>query len=272
VERIEFSCQTYSWSMGGQQYVGRVDHMSKTISAAGFSAIEPNESQLGGYEDPARLSECLGKLGLELSSMCLVAGWLHPQETDAERARADQIIDLTCSFPGAMLVLVQLPGSDRERLRERQDALMRCIHDVARRATEKGLTCSYHPNSPAGSIWRTREDYDRLLPRLDPMLVRWTPDVGHLAKGAMDPLAMMVEYWPLVNHFHFKDMLVSGEWAPMGEGAVDFEAIVREVVRRQYDGWVVFEDECAEAVGDPDGVTLKDGAFIRDTVRRWLSG
>jgi inosose dehydratase len=257
--------------MSGQQYVGQIDHMGKTISEAGFSAIEPNDSQLGAYENPARLGECLQELGLRLSSMCLVAEWLHPRETDAERAQADRIIELTRSFPGAMLVLVQLPGSDRQRLRERQDALVRCIHDVAGRAVGQGLVCSYHPNSPAGSVWRTREDYDRLLPRLDPELIRWTPDVGHLAKAGMDPLAMIVEYWPLINHFHFKDMRASGEWAPMGEGAVDFEVIVRELVRREYDGWVVFEDECAEAVGDPDGVTLKDGAFIRDTISDWLA-
>jgi inosose dehydratase len=44
------------------------------------------------------------------------------------------------------------------------------------------------------AIWRTREDYDRLLPRLDPEVLRWTPDIGHLAKADMDPLAMILEY------------------------------------------------------------------------------
>jgi inosose dehydratase len=258
--------------MGGQQYLGKIDHMGRTMADAGFSAIEPNDHQLGVYEDPVRLRDCLQALGLELSSMCLVAEWLHPQETDTERARADQMIELTGCFPGAMLVLVQLPGEDRERLHERQDALMQCILDVARRATGRGLTCSYHPNSPAGSIWRTREDYDRLLPRLDPKALKWTPDIGHLAKADMDPLAMILEYWELVNHLHFKDMFASGEWALMGEGAVNFEAIVRQLARREYDGWVVFEDECEDAVGDPDGVTLRDGTFIRDSVRGWLQG
>lgn len=267
---MRFSCQTYAWSMGGQGYLGRIDHIGKTIADAGFSAIEPNDNQLGAYENPARLRECLQGLGLELSSICLVAEWLHPRETEAERAGADQIIEVTRHFPGAMLVLVQIPGGNRERLHERQDDLMRCAHDVARRAAEKGLTCSYHPNSPTGSIWRTRQDYDRLLPRLDPGVLKWTPDVGHLAKADMDPLAMILEYWELVNHFHFKDMLANGEWALMGEGAVDFEAIVRELARREYDGWIVFEDECEEAVGDPDGVTLRDGIFIRDAVSGWL--
>jgi inosose dehydratase len=262
---IRFSCQTYAWSMGGDQYVGRIDQMGRTISDAGFPAIEPNDTQLGGYNDPVRLSDCLRQLGLELSSMCLSGEWLHPQEAEAERAHADRIIELTRHFPRALLLLVQTPGRDREGLRERQDALLRCIHGIARRATEKGITCSYHPNSPPGSIWRTREDYDRLLPRLDPALLKWTPDVGHLAKAQMDPLAMVREYWELVNHFHFKDMFATGEWALMGEGAVDFAAIIREVVSRDYRGWIVFEDECEEAVRDPDGVTRKDGEFIRAT-------
>lgn len=268
---IHFSCQTYAWSMGGDQYVGRIDHMGRAIAAAGFSAIEPNDTQLGDYADPGRLRDCLQQLGLKLSSMCLSGQWLHPEETEAERAHADRIIELARRFPGALLLLVQTPGEDRERLRERQEALLACIHAVARRATEKGIACSYHPNSPPGSIWRTREDYDRLVPRLDSTLLKWTPDVGHLAKARMDPLAMIREHWTLVNHFHFKDMSAPGDWALIGKGSVDFAGIMRELVTRDYRGWVVFEDECAEAVRDPDGVTRKDGELVRTAASGWMT-
>ena len=144
------------------------------------------------------------------------------------------------------------------------------VNEISKRATDKGLICTYHPNSPDGSVWRTEEDYHKLLPLLDESVIKWTPDVGHIAKGRMDPVKLIREYRSLVNHIHFKDMYEDGRWAFTGEGCIDFETIVKDLIKTNYEGWIIFEDECDEAIGDPDGVAIKDGQYIQNVVKNWL--
>jgi inosose dehydratase len=229
--------------------------------------------QLGPFWDPAKLKDAMDARGIRLSSVALVCDWLGNGETESERAEADKMMDLIKSFPYDVLLMpVQMPQKDRESLDVRHKNFITCVNALARRAADRGIVSSYHPNSPAGSIFRTREDYDKLLPLLDREVLGWTPDVGHIAKGGMDPVALIREYRGLVNHIHFKDMFADGTWAQTGEGDIDFKSVIEDLVKTDFEGWVVFEDECDAAIGDPDGVTLKDGVYIRDTVKSWIPG
>ena len=61
-------------------------------------------------------------------------------------------------------------------------------------------------------------------------------------------------------------MYEDGRWAQTGEGSIDFASITKYLVDTDYDGWIIMEDECDQAITDPDGVTLKDGIFINNTI------
>ena len=266
MSNIKIGCETYTWQMPGEQYKGKLEHIMEITARAGFSGIEPETSFLQHLSDPELMKAALEKHQLELAVLCLVEDWRHPQETEEERAHADQWIEFLQHFPDTLFLLVQMPGKDRSDLQERQQNLLACVNEVARRAVDKGIECSYHPNSPAGSVYRTEEDYKILLNGLDASVIRYTPDVGHIAKGGMDPLSIIRQYRELVNCVHYKDMYRSGEWAPMGQGDIDFDSISRELVETGFEGWIILEDECDEAITDPDGVTLA-GAPFRDIFR-----
>ncbi|MEO0332466.1 MAG: TIM barrel protein, partial [Bacteroidota bacterium] len=139
--------------------------------------------------------------------------------------------------------------------------LLTCVNEISQRATDQGIVCSYHPNSPAGSVYRTEEDYKILLNGLDGNVIKYTPDVGHMAKGGMDPLAIIKQYRELVNCVHYKDMFADGRWAPMGEGIIDFKSITQELIDTDFEGWIIVEDECDEAITDPDSVAMADGVY-----------
>ncbi len=66
-----------------------------------------------------------------------------------------------------------------------------------------------------------------------------------------------------INHVHYKDWDGNPEFALMGEGKVDFAGITRWLRDRNYAGWIICEDEGHAAVDDPDGVTLRDGEWVR---------
>jgi len=262
--KIRIGCQTYTWQMSGEKYLDKLEHIMQIAAQAQYAGLEPETQFLGRLWDAARMADALAANSLELAALTLVEDWLNPQETAEERAHADKTIDFLEHFPGTILAMVQMPGEDRSHLRQRQENLLACVNAIAARAHARGIICSYHPNSPAGSVVRTAEDYDFFLNRLDHALIGYAPDVGHIAAGGMDPLATIRQYRPLVNHVHYKDMAAGGEWAAMGDGVIDFPAITTYLRDSGYDGWIIVEDECPRAVDEPDELTLEDGVYTRN--------
>jgi len=262
---ISFACQTYSWQMSRELFRGHIDHIAKVVAGAGFRALEPEVFMLGDFFDGHRLSEALGEYDLELASVALAAGWRYEEETDGEREEADSVIALLTRFPGAKLVLVQLPGQDRSELQVRQRRAISCMNAVARRAIDAGIRPTVHPNSPPGSVFRVATDYQILLEGLDPG-VGYTPDVGHVAVGGMGPLATVQMYRERLDHVHFKDVHADGSWAATGDGQCDFRAITEFLARTHYHGWIVLEDESEQARQDPDGAARRNADFVRQVL------
>jgi inosose dehydratase len=262
---ITFGCQTYTWQMSGPSQYDSLEHIIGVGAAAGFTGLEPEMIMLGRLSDPVRLKSALEAKRMKLGALCLVEDWLGTTETAKERAEADVVIrNLKTYFPSTLLALCQMPGTDRSHLQERQRNLLACANSVARRAVSQGVHCTYHPNSPPGSIFRTADDYQVLLNGLDASACGYAPDLGHIAKGGMDPLTVVKTYRSLINHLHFKDMASDGSWAAMGEGVIDFTGVVRFLQQTGYQGWIMVEDECPRAEHDPDGATAHNGAYVRE--------
>ena len=266
---MKFGNECYTWFMKeeGKAWENKLDHMIEITAKAGLTGIEPIYSWMGDLQDAGPLRASLDKHGIELAALALVLDWNGEEETSEERVTADAAIDLLRQFPDAVLCTVQMP-TGRHELEQRRKNLVANVNAVSRRAVDAGLTCSFHPNSPETSINRTEEDYSVILEGLDASVTGWTPDVGHLANGAMNPLSKMKEYQSLINHVHYKDWDGDPEFALMGEGKVDLFGITQWLQQQDYRGWVICEDEAPLAVDDPDGVTLHDGRWIQELISR----
>lgn len=269
--KIRLACETYTWQMPGEQYKGRLEHIMEVASRAGYTGIEPDASFLHHLSDPALMKQALQKYALELAVFVYVEDWLHPTETAGERKRADEWIKFMEHFSDTIFLLVQMPGKDRNNLAERQRNLLSCVNAIAKRAADRGIICSYHPNSPEGSVYRTEEDYKILLNGLDRSVIKYTPDLGHIARGGMDPLTIVKQYHELVNCVHFKDMHADGTWAPMGEGVIDFVGTTSYLKSIGFEGWIVVEDECDQAITDPDSVAMQDGLYNKKVIEPLIS-
>lgn len=264
--KIKLAVETYSWEMAKQSYKGKLDHIMEVSSSAGFTGIEPETSFFGDLSDPQKMKASLEKNNIELAALCHVEDWRHSKETDEEKANAEKWMEFLTHFPDTIYLLVQMPGKDRSDLEIRQQNLLTCVNAIAERASNKGIKCSYHPNSPEGSVYRTREDYEILLNGLNNKWIGYTPDLGHIAKGGMDPFEIVKEYRSLVNMIHYKDMYADGKWARTGEGFIDFKKITKYLVETGFEGWIVMEDECDQAITDPDGLTMEDGVYIKSEI------
>jgi inosose dehydratase len=261
---IRFGSEVYTWFMkeNGRANANRLDHMIDVIARAGFAGVQPIFSWLGDLGDPYRLAESLASRGLELAAMSFVLDWNHEGETEQELSEAGSVMNFLGHFPGALLCVVQMPRG-RVDVEVRQKRLVGNLNALARRAADRGIVTTFHPNSPESSIARTRGDYEVLLNGLDSKVIGWTPDVGHIINGGMDPLETMKQYAPLINHVHYKDWDGDPEFAVMGEGKVDFAGITSWLGNSGFEGWIVCEDEGHRAIDDPDGVTMQDGAWVK---------
>lgn len=272
---IKFGSEVYTWFMDGygEGNDNKLPHMAKIIGEAGFAGIEPMVLEpydtywLGDCKDPQRLKDALDAAGIELAALALICKWDEEEETESERIAADWTIETLKLFPGAALGTVPLPDG-RHNLQQRRVNLVNNVNRVSRRAAEAGLKCSFHPNSPPPSLVRTQDDYDVVLNSLDPNVTGWTPDVGHIARGGMDVIDTMTKWGHLVNHIHYKDFSGNGPepWSQMGSGKLDFHKITEWLTLRNYEGWIICEDEAEVAITDPDGVTLQNGQWCKENL------
>jgi len=272
---IKFGSEVYTWFMDGygEGNDNKLPHMAKIIGEAGFAGIEPMVLEpydtywLGDCKDPQTLKDALDEAGIELAALALICKWDEEEETESERIAADWTIETLKLFPGAALGTVPLPDG-RHNLQQRRVNLVNNVNRVSKRAAEAGLKCSFHPNSPPPSLVRTQDDYDVVLNSLDPNVTGWTPDVGHIARGGMDVIDTMTKWGHLVNHIHYKDFSGNGPepWSQMGSGKLDFHKITEWLTLRNYEGWIICEDEAEVAIKDPDGVTLQNGQWCKENL------
>jgi inosose dehydratase len=267
---LRFGCQTYTWQMSFEKYQDRLEEIISSIKASGMSGIEPEVCMLGKFTNqPEKLYECLESHGMALGALCLVCDWSHATESPEEKMQADAAIAMLRNyFPQSVLVLCQTPGTDRQNIAERQQNALKCINSVGARASAAGITSAFHPNSPAGSVFRTADDYAVLLEGMDSQYVGFAPDAGHIAKGGMDVIKMFQNSSALIRHVHFKDMDAKGNWIQMGQGCIDFPGIIEHLQGSEYQGWIMIEDESALAENDPDAATLENGRYLEEMLHK----
>ncbi len=140
------------------------------------------------------------------------------------------------------------------------DALVAHIHDVAREALDAGRPTAFHPHG--GTFIETPDEIRRLADRLDPALVGICLDVGHVTVGGGDPVGMLGELGRRVTQVHLKDVdrdvlgglrdgtlggfgdaVRSRLFTELGAGVVDLDGVIETLARRDYDGWLMVEQD-----------------------------
>jgi len=250
---IKFGCHTSTWVLDYDKEIDCIDHIIDVVSEAGFQGIDIQVALLGRYKNnPEGLRDKLNSKGIELASLTVPFTWLDEKESEEEKARADYFIEYVKHFPNALLNLPSRVGPNRDHLLKRQREIISCANAAGKRAFEKGVVTSFHPASPATSYFRTESDYQVLFKELDIKYIGYTPDAGHIAAGGMNPVDIVRENLSIIKHVHIKDCYANFTWAKMGEGDIDFPAMVKSLVEAGYNGWIMVEEETPETAIDPD--------------------
>jgi inosose dehydratase len=265
------------------------------VQQAGYTGTE-----LGPYDfmprDVSFLKEELAKRSLTLTSAYTIVNLVDPA---ARQAEYDEALE-TIPFLGAMgcrwLVLSDALFVDPNRAARagrirpedglKPDAWKRFVqnaNDVARLARdEHGLTTVYHPH--VGACVESPAEVDRLLSDTNPDLVYLCLDTAHSMYGGDDPVDLARRWGSRVKYLHLKECskpileevrkregdyfagVKAGVFPELGQGSVDFPALLDVLRGLDYRGWAVVEQDVFP--DDPASDPLASAKRNRDYLRR----
>jgi len=156
------------------------------------------------------------------------------------------------------------------------EGTQRIAHAVAE---QTGLRTVFHHH--CGGFVETPEEVDKLMSLTDPDLIGLCLDTGHYQFGGGDPLAAVKQYADRIWHVHFKDCdpeiaarsraegwdyfesVRQGVFCELGQGEVDFPAILTELKRNDYKGWIVVEQDVLPGMGTPRESAQRNQDYLR---------
>ncbi|MFF2300306.1 sugar phosphate isomerase/epimerase family protein [Arthrobacter sp. NPDC058127] len=234
------------------------------IAAAGFTAVQ---SEVPASMSAAVYGDLLAKHGLKPGpGYAGLTGSDDPWKRKAslERAVSRARDNMALGNPLLFLAMGMGPddhrvehpaigyGASQQRLERARDFLAEAAELIA---TEGGVA-ALHPH--VGTWVETAEEARFVLDSVDPGILRFGPDAGHLAWTGVDPAALVAEYADRVAGVHIKDFRAdiarrsrqegwdyrkssrAGIWTELGRGDLDIGAIM-DALPEEFDGWIVIE-------------------------------
>ena len=240
---------------------------------AGYAGIE-----LGGKFP--RQADVLRPI-LARHGLALVSGWYSAQL--ARRSAAEEIeavsnhLNLLAAMGCSVMVFAEghgstdgdpnVPLSRRPVLAESEwPGFCARLNEVAAHLRRRGVRMGFHHHM--GTVVQTESEIDRLMAMTSDD-VGFLLDTGHLAFAGGDPVAVARRHGNRIVHVHCKDVRASvlagvlrddesflravldGVFTVPGDGAIDFPAVLRELAKHRYVGWLVVEAEQDPAKAHP---------------------
>jgi inosose dehydratase len=257
---------------------------------AGYAGIE-----LGGKFP--RTERALRPI-LEQHGLALVSGWYSAQlcrrSADDEIAAVADHLQLLATMDCNVMVFAEGHGSTdgnpdlslsaRPTLPDPQWlAFCARLNVVARHLRERGVRLAFHHHM--GTVVQTEDEIDRLMAGTSDD-VALLLDTGHLAFAGGDPARVAKRHARRIAHVHCKDVragvldealrrdrsflaaVLDGVFTVPGDGAIDYEAVLRPLCDAGYAGWLVVEAEQDPAKAHPLTYAKLGFANLRDAAQR----
>ena len=237
----------------------------RDVSALGFEGLELFGWQIEGMEAHGGLGPVLERHKLALVSSYSGVNLTDTAQRQATMAATVATGKLVKKLGGTVIVIgpngVRRQGFD---FAANKANILAALNEVGRALTDLGLTPVLHQHT--GTCIETRDETYAIMEAVDTRYMKFGPDIGQLQKGGADPVQVVKDFLPLVQHMHLKDFS-GGEsflgYCPLGQGKVNLPAILAMMDGKKIDGMVMVELD--SSANQP--VTARDAAT---TARAYL--
>lgn len=214
------------------------------ISKLGFYGFET-------FGDVIAKRDASGDMGkiLHDNHLPLISGYCTLNLTDASR-RKDEIAKaiswskLIKKYHGRIFVLgPNQVKRESYKYADNKSNIIATLNEAAKAITGEGITPVLHQHT--STCVETRDETYATLDAVDTRYLKFGPDVGQLTKGGADPVKVVKDYLPLVQHMHLKDYNGKDDhllgYCPLGQGKVNVPAILDMMEGRKISGMVMGE-------------------------------
>lgn len=226
--------------MADPQYV---EAAIRDMSGLGFYGIELFGNQLEAMEAHGGAGALLEKYKLPLISAYCGTNLSDPAERKSSIAKTLEWANLVKKYKGKVIVIG--PNGVRRNtydFKAHKDDIVTTLNEIGKAVTDMGLTAVLHQHT--GTCVESREETYAVMEAVDTKVTKFGPDIGQLQKGGSDPVKVVKDFLPLVEHMHLKDYSGGQEYlgyCPLGQGKVDIPAILSMMEGRQTAGLVMVE-------------------------------
>ncbi|HLG95877.1 MAG TPA: sugar phosphate isomerase/epimerase family protein [Bryobacteraceae bacterium] len=220
-----------------------VEAAIRDISSLGFYGIELFGNQIEAMEEHGGLGTLLEKYNLPLISAYCGTNLSDPAKRKDSIAKTLGWANLVKKYKGRVIVVG--PNSVRRNsydFKAHKNDIVATLNELGKAVMDMGLTSVLHQHT--GTCVETRDETYAVLEAMDTRVMKFGPDIGQLQKGGSDPVQVVKDFLPYVQHMHLKDY--SGDpnylgYCPLGEGKVDIPAILAMMNGRKTAGMVMVE-------------------------------
>ena len=141
------------------------------------------------------------------------------------RSRSDSLLDDMAAAGASYTILAWLPEEERKDW----EKLGAELNGYGAKAKARGLKFGYHNHNfefaplPDGQI-----PYHQMLANTDPAQVCFELDCYWASFAGHDPMEILNAHGDRIRQLHLKDKTASGHMAPVGQGVIDFRAILKK--------------------------------------------
>ena len=216
----------------------------KDVSELGFAGLELFDWQISGLESQGLLSQFVGKYKLPLVSSYTSIQLTDPAQRAATIANAVNIGKIMKKHGGKAIVIGPSGrvGGESYNFNDHKQNIVTTLNELGKAITDIGLIAALHQHT--GTAVETRDETYATMEAVDTRYVKFGPDIGQLQKGGVDPVAVVKQFLPVVQHMHFKDWVGGPSMAgycALGLGKVDLEGVLDLMEGRKLEGMIMVE-------------------------------
>ena len=207
-----------------------VETIIRDVSSLGFWGLEVFGNVAPALEPDISLGRLLQKYNnLPLISIVASPECANPAGLkESIRIMAEQAA--AAKKYGAKIVLMNASGGRRDasyNFQEHKANIANALNEASKAMADLGMQAVLHQHT--GTMVETRDEVYAIMDAVDTRVMKAGFDVGQLSKGGADPVQIVKDFLPVVEHLHLKDWDGGPNWAqycPLGRGKVDLKAIL----------------------------------------------